>query len=139
MQSNVVAVPKSTTIAGTPYSRATARPFTSRSAPTSAGRSVLTGIGMIAALAESSGKPRRSAIVSMPLVRAGTTDASEIPVTSANEAPSRWSSPSISISSSSGVLADRVAARRLATMASPLTNPRATLVLPISSASSMAR
>ena len=52
-QSKVVAVPKSTTTAGVPYSRAAARALTSRSAPTSAGRSTRIAIGTV--------RPRRRA------------------------------------------------------------------------------
>ena len=96
-------------------------------------------MGMFPADATINGRPRRSAMAEATPASAGTTQASEMPVTSASEAPSRRSSPSIRTSSSSAVLAARVAARRLAMIVSPLTRPRVTLVLPMSRARSMAR
>ena len=75
-QSKVVAVPKSTTTAGVPYSRAAARALTSRSAPTSAGRSTRIGERHRAGAGDqqrplaAARRPR-----SAPAVRAGTTEA----------------------------------------------------------------
>ena len=79
-QSSVVAVPKSTTTAGVPCSRAAARALTSRSAPTSPGRSTRTASGTVPAAAISSGRSRRSAMASTAPVSAGTTEASAIGV-----------------------------------------------------------
>ena len=114
-------------------------PFTRRSAPTSVGRCTRMGMGMFPAPATINGMPRRSAIAAVTPLRAGTTDAMEMAVTSDIEAPSRWSRPSIRTSISSAVMEALVAARLAAMIASPCTRPRVMLVLPMSRASSMAR
>ena len=136
-QSSVVAVPKSTTTAGVPYSRPAARAFTSRSAPTSSGRSVRTASGTIPARATVKGRSRRPATASTCVVSAGTTEAQAMAVTSANEASSRPSRPASRSSSSSAVERALVAARRVATSVPPRRSPIVTLVFPISMARSM--
>ncbi len=63
-QSNVVAVPRSTTIAGAPYRRDAASALASRSAPTSPGRSTRIGSGTVPAPAIRSGRSRRAVTAS---------------------------------------------------------------------------
>ena len=113
--------------------------LTSRSAPTSPGRSVRIGIGTVPAPAMSSGRSRRAATASSASVTAGTTDAQAIAETSANAASSRRSRSSRRTSSSSGVVPRGVAARRTA-ISDPFRNePTVTFELPMSIASSTAR
>src|SRR4029078_8311497 len=119
-------------------SRPAASALTSRSAPTSPGRSVRIASGTGPAGAGVRGRSRRAAIVSTWAVSAGTTDAHEIAATSPNEAPSRWRSSSSSTSSSSEVARGAVAALRVAIRAPFRSSPAVMFVLPISRASNMA-
>ena len=73
--STVMAVPTSATTAGEPWSRCAASAFTSRSAPTSSGRSTRTGSGRWPASAMRSGSSRPRATRPSASVSAGTTDA----------------------------------------------------------------
>jgi len=137
--SNVVAVPQSTTITGVPTRWAAAYALTSRSGPTSPGRSTWTAIGIVPADATAHGISRRAAIASKASVSAGTVLAMATAAAPTRPWPSSRSRPSSRTSSSSGVALARLAARREAIRSPSRARPTVTWELPASITRSMCR
>src|SRR5688572_9065402 len=140
MQSNVVAVPRSTTISGGPYRAIAATAFTMRSAPTSRGLSTLSGSGTLTPGSTVNGvRPKYfSHIHSSGCWAGGTTFEIATPVMVAGVSPRVRSSVSMNRPYSSAVCSRRLVSRQEASRRGPSYTPILVLVLPTSMASSIA-
>ncbi len=139
--SNVVAVPKSTTIAPCGQRSCAATELTIRSAPTSRGFSLSTGTPVLIPGPTTSGssprwtRHRRSTAATI----GGTTDDTATALTAARSSPARRNSSLRMAMYSSAVRPVRVSSRQSARRLRPASNsPSEMLVLPTSTANSKA-
>ena len=141
MQSNVVAVPKSTTMVSFLKSCAAASVLTMRSAPTVSGSSTSSTIGSFDRASTSSGW--RVVAASMPSHRlcviVGATDATTAARISCVECPACVRCAVNTAAHSSGVRCGVECSRQCAARRSPANNPTVVSVLPMSKARSMGR
>src|SRR5713226_3936681 len=139
--SNVIAVPKSTTMHGPPYLRNAATPFTIRSAPTSDGLSTSTAIPVFTPSSTNSAfLPKYTRDISASVqFTGGTTELMITPVMASRSSSASVNKFLVKTPYSSTVCSRAVVNRQFATSSSPRKTPSTVLVLPTSMVSSIYR
>src|SRR5277367_3421069 len=137
--SNVIAVPKSTTMHGPPYSANAATPFTIRSAPTSSGLSTSTAIPVFTPGSTNRARLPKYFRAISPNVQftGGTTDEMITPSIASRSSPPSVKRFRVSTPYSSTVCSRAVVNRQCAINCSPLNTPSTVFVFPTSIVSSI--
>src|SRR5271155_3754631 len=138
--SNVIAVPKSTTMDGPPYSANAATPFTIRSAPTSRGLSTSTAIPVLTPGSTKSARRPKYFFAISPSVQftVATTELTITPPIASRSSPASEKRLRVRTPYSSTVCSRAVVSRQFATNSSPRNTPSTVLVFPTSIVSSIA-
>src|SRR5271156_2725316 len=137
--SNVIAVPKSTTMQGPPYSWNAATPLTMRSAPTSRGLSTSTAIPVFTPGSTNNARRPKYFLAISPSVQftGGTTELMITPPIASRSSPASKKRLRVRTPYSSTVCSRAVVRRQLAINCSSRNTPSTVLVFPTSIVSSM--